>query len=108
MLKAMRVVLFASVLLLALTASAQRRRRFGEPPPPPTPQELQLSSEMEKIRDATLASDYAYTQLAHLSNNIGPRLSGSPQAEAAVQYVADELRKLGADVKIENVMVPHW
>jgi hypothetical protein len=106
--KRMRVVLFASVLLLTLTASAQRRRRFGEPPPPPTPQELQLTGEMEKVRDATLASDYAYQRLAYLSNNIGPRLSGSAQADAAVQYVADELRKLGADVKVEKVMVPHW
>jgi hypothetical protein len=63
---------------------------------------------MEKIRDAALASDFAYKQLAHLSDSIGPRLSGSPQAAAAVNYVADELRKLGADVKVEKVMVPHW
>jgi len=110
--KRMRVVLFASVLfvLLSLNASAQaaRRRAFGQPPPPPTPQELQLSNEMEKIRDTTLASDYAYQQLGHLANNIGPRLSGSDGAAAAVQYVAEEFRKLGADVKIEKVMVPHW
>jgi hypothetical protein len=63
---------------------------------------------MEKIRDSALASDFAYKQLEHLSNNIGPRLSGSPQAAAAVNYVADELRKLGADVKVEKVTVPHW
>lgn len=63
---------------------------------------------MEKIRDAALGSDFAYKQLAHLANNIGPRLSGSQQASAAVNYVADELRKLGADVRIEKVMVPHW
>jgi len=111
MYKPLRVVLFASaLLLLTLTASAQRPRRrgFGQPPAPPTPQEQQLVSEMEKIRDAALGSDFAYTQLAHLANNIGPRLSGSPQAAAAVNYVADELRKLGADVKVEKVMVPHW
>jgi Zn-dependent M28 family amino/carboxypeptidase len=110
--KSMRVVLSASVIfvLLALNAHAQaaRRRAFGQPPPPPTPQELQLSNEMEKIRDTTLSSDYAYRQLGHLANNIGPRLSGSDGAAAAVQYVAEEFRKLGADVKIEKVMVPHW
>src|SRR6185503_18103007 len=50
----------------------------------------------------------AYRQLAHLSNNIGARLSGSPQAQAAVEYTAAELRKLGLEVKIEKVMVPHW
>src|SRR4051812_13742422 len=106
--KVMRVLLFVSLLLSTSLGSAQRRARFGETTPPPTPQELQLQSEMAKLRDATLASDYAYKQLAHLANNIGPRLSGSPQAATAVDYVAAELRKLGAEVKIEKVMVPYW
>jgi Zn-dependent M28 family amino/carboxypeptidase len=108
--KGMRVVLLTSLLfVLTVNSFAQRRRRsFGEVPPPPTPQEQQLADQMSKLRDGTIASDYAYTQLSHLSNNIGPRLSGSPQANAAVQYVAEELRKLGAEVRIETVMVPHW
>jgi hypothetical protein len=63
---------------------------------------------MKQLRDAALTSSYAYTQLAHLCNNIGPRLSGSLQAQQAVQYVADEMRRLGLDVKLEKVMVPHW
>ncbi|MER3495936.1 MAG: peptidase M28 family protein, partial [Armatimonadota bacterium] len=41
-------------------------------------------------------------------NNIGPRLSGSPQAQQAVEYIAAEMRRLGLDVKLEKVMVPHW
>jgi hypothetical protein len=67
-----------------------------------------LIAELVKLREAALSSDYAYTQLAHLCNNIGPRLSGSPQAQHAVQYVASELRRLGLDVQLERVMVPHW
>jgi len=55
-----------------------------------------------------LNSDYAYRQVAHLSNNIGPRLSGSTQAAKAVEYVAAELKTLGCDVQLEKVMVPHW
>jgi hypothetical protein len=43
-----------------------------------------------------------------LSDAIGPRLSGSPQAAAAVTYVADELRKLGLRVRLEPVTVKHW
>ena len=51
------------------------------------------SAEAEDLlQEAALASDYAYRQVAHLSNNIGPRLSGSAQAEKAVEYVANELR----------------
>jgi len=68
----------------------------------------QLVTEIKKVQQAALESDYAYRQLAHLSNNIGPRLSGSPQAQTAVEYVAAELRKLGLDVQLEKVMVPHW
>lgn len=68
----------------------------------------QLLGELSRLRDAALSSDYAYVQLAHLCNNIGPRLSGSPQAQHAVQYVAAELRRLGLEVQLERVMVPHW
>ena len=65
-------------------------------------------TDMESIRDASLASDYAYRQVEHLSRNIGPRLSGSAQAAKAVEYVAAEMRKLGLDVRLQKVMVPHW
>jgi carboxypeptidase Q len=68
----------------------------------------QLLSEIRKIQHAALTDDYAYHRLAYLTNNIGPRLSGSPQAQAAVEYVAAELRKLGLEVKLQKVMVPHW
>src|SRR6185436_19142901 len=60
------------------------------------------------LQDAALKSDYAYRQVAHLANNIGPRLSGSPQAAKAVEYVAAELKNLGCEVTLEKVMVPHW
>jgi Zn-dependent M28 family amino/carboxypeptidase len=63
---------------------------------------------MGRIRDAALSDDYALNELRHLSNNIGPRLSGSPQAAQAVAYVADEMRALGASVSLEKTTVPHW
>ncbi len=68
----------------------------------------QLIDELKSIKNAALADDYAYRQVAHLTENIGPRPSGSLQAKAAVEYVADELRKLGLDVHLEEVKVPHW
>lgn len=60
------------------------------------------------MQQAALTSDYAYRQVAHLSDNIGPRLSGSAQAAKAVEYVAGELKALGCEVQFEKVMVPHW
>ncbi|MGA2249528.1 M20/M25/M40 family metallo-hydrolase [Terracidiphilus sp.] len=63
---------------------------------------------MERLRDAAMKDPYAYNELHHLTDNIGPRLSGSPQAQQAVEYVAAEMRALGAEVTLEKAMVPHW
>src|SRR5579884_214007 len=63
---------------------------------------------MEKLRDAAMQDPYALDELRHLTDNIGPRLSGSPQAQKAVEYVAAEMKALGADVHLEKTMVPHW
>ncbi len=72
------------------------------------PYSAQLLAELKQLQQAALASEYAYKQVAHLSNNIGPRLTGSSQAEHAVKYVADEMRRLGLEVRLEKVIVPHW
>ena len=64
--------------------------------------------QLRQISEAALQDDYAYRQTAHLTDNIGPRMAGSPQAAAAVEYVADEMRKLGLDVRLEKVTVPRW
>jgi len=63
---------------------------------------------LEQIQAAALQSNYGYTRLDYLCNKIGPRMSGSPQAAAAVQYVADQFRELGLEVSLEPVSVPHW
>ena len=52
----------------------------------------QLINELTQIKSAALEDEYAYRQVAHLTENIGPRPSGSVQAKAAVDYVAAELR----------------
>lgn len=57
----------------------------------------------------SLLNGQAYQWLDHLSNNIGPRLSGSYNAERAVQYTKKELEDLGLDkVWLQSVMVPKW
>ncbi|HMQ04524.1 MAG TPA: M28 family peptidase [Pyrinomonadaceae bacterium] len=63
---------------------------------------------LRDLQRAALSSDYALKQTAYLTNNIGPRLTGSPQAEQAVRYVADEMRKLGLEVRLQKLTVPHW
>jgi carboxypeptidase Q len=63
---------------------------------------------MGRLSDAALDDPYALNELRHLTDNIGPRLSGSAQAAHAVDYVAAEMRMLGAEVTLEKAKVPHW
>lgn len=63
---------------------------------------------MERLRDAALSDPYALAELRHLTDNIGPRISGSPEAQQAVEYVAAEMCALGAEVQLEKTSVPHW
>src|SRR5436309_6928927 len=65
-------------------------------------------ADLKQLRQTALTSDYAFKQVAHLANNIGPRLTGSAQAAKAVAYVADEMKTVGCEVQLEKVMVPHW
>jgi len=60
------------------------------------------------LRAAARSSSYFYEQVRFLANRIGPRLSGSPQAAAAVDYVGKQMRDLGFEVKLESVTVRHW
>jgi len=103
-------------LSLLTTAHAQQPKPPANPfgsLPQATPAQQEnfpphLIEELNSIKAAALTDDYAYHQVAHITENIGPRPSGSLQAKAAVDYVAAELRRLGLDVQLEEVKVPHW
>jgi Zn-dependent M28 family amino/carboxypeptidase len=101
-------LLAVSVIVLFLIGTDTLAQLSRPAPQSPVQYPAQLVTEIKKVQQAALDSDYAYRRLAHLSNNIGPRLSGSAQAQQAVEYVAAELRKLGLEVQLEKVMVPHW
>ena len=99
----MKSYIFLLVFIFAVVSG------FGQTASP-TPELYSAATldELAALQKAAVASDYAYRQVGYLSNNIGPRLSGSAQAEQAVQYVASEMRKLGLDVRLQKIMVPHW
>lgn len=64
---------------------------------------------LKKIYDNSLTNGMSYQWLDYLSNDIGGRLSGSLNAEKAVQYTKEEFEKLGLDkVWLQPVMVPRW
>jgi carboxypeptidase Q len=64
---------------------------------------------LRKMADEIMLRSTAYENLRFLCKQVGPRLSGSPQAQKAVEETAKMLREAGADtVYLQPCMVPHW
>ena len=64
---------------------------------------------INKIYHTSLTNGKSYEWLDYLSNQIGGRLSGSLNAEKAVEYTKAEMENLGLDkVWLQPVMVPRW
>ncbi len=69
----------------------------------------EIEQTLEKIHQTSLLEGQSYEWLRHLSNQIGGRLSGSLNAERAVEWGKAELDELGLDrVWLQPVMVPKW
>ncbi|MEQ8240774.1 MAG: M20/M25/M40 family metallo-hydrolase [Cyclobacteriaceae bacterium] len=64
---------------------------------------------IKSIYDHQLTESPIYENLRYLCKEIGNRLSGSPQAAAAVEYTKQLMESYGFDtVYLQPVMVPHW
>ena len=64
---------------------------------------------LRSIYDLALTESEAYENLRELCKKIGPRLSGSEQADSAVVWGEKILNKLDLDsVYLQEIMVPHW
>lgn len=64
---------------------------------------------IRNIHDVALTQGKAYEWLDYLTNQIGGRISGSPQAAAAVDYTFQVLDTLGlTKVWKQECEVPHW
>ncbi len=57
---------------------------------------------------SALAKTTSYETLSWLTDEIGPRPSGSANAARAVEWTAGQFRAWGIDVRTEKVVVPHW
>jgi carboxypeptidase Q len=79
------------------------------PLPPPTIKIDSYRAAAARIIGAALTSNHAYGRLAHLTDHIGNRLSGSKSLELAIDWAVAEMKRDGLDnVHTEKVMVPHW
>lgn len=76
-------------------------------------QEPRWSSEdsvmIERIHSHVLGQGECVSDLQVLCKDVGARLSGSPEADAAILWGAKTLREAGApEVRMQAVIVPHW
>ncbi|GAA4007190.1 M28 family peptidase [Hymenobacter fastidiosus] len=91
-----RSLLVSGLGFLTLTAHAQTTAKTD-------------SVNIRKIYDEALLHGQSYENLRYLTGRIGGRLSGSPQAQLAVDWGKVTMEKLGLDrVYLQEVMVPHW
>ncbi|WP_161888711.1 M28 family peptidase [Pontibacter russatus] len=64
---------------------------------------------IRKLYSEALTSTESHEHLRYLTKQIGARLSGSPQAAAAVEWSWQLMEKMDLDtVYLQEVMVPHW
>ncbi|HSI73872.1 MAG TPA: M20/M25/M40 family metallo-hydrolase [Fimbriimonas sp.] len=69
----------------------------------------QIQSQLDTLLATGLRDLGAYSMLADLTTNIGPRLSGSPNAERAVVWAERTMKAVGLqNVRRIPCLVPHW
>ena len=89
----MRKIFLLTLMVSFLLADAQKRDSMA----------------VKRIVDEVMTNGKAYENLRFLCKKIGARLSGSPQAQKAVEATAKMLKEAGADtVYLQPCMVPHW
>jgi hypothetical protein len=102
------------LLLLAACAAQNPPDPRAEPrTPAPTPSAEEAAAPApdaaDKLRDAALKSSRAFDHVQSLTDEVGPRLAGSPGDKAAVAWAVATMKALGLkNVRAEKVMVPHW
>lgn len=67
------------------------------------------STNIKSLFNSALTEGQSYEWLRDLTSNIGGRLSGSPEAQKAVEWGEALMREVGLDsVWLQPIMVPHW
>ncbi|MCP3102498.1 M20/M25/M40 family metallo-hydrolase [Myxococcus sp. K15C18031901] len=98
-------LVFSSSLALKLLSGAAPASAKSAPAAKPAVVPLSVS---EKLVGPALTEGHAYARLAELTDGIGPRLSGSEGAAAAVQWALRSFQADGVKAWTESVKVPHW
>jgi carboxypeptidase Q len=70
---------------------------------------VEKSSVATELRDKATKSTRAFDIVRSLTDEVGPRMSGTPGDAKAVEWGLAKMKELGLqNVRTERVMVPHW
>ena len=93
----LRLLLIAAAVAVPAHATAQ------------TTDISEYADEADRIIAAALDDSAAYARLGELVDGFGPRFSGTPNLERAIDWILDEMKSDGLEnVRGEHVMVPRW
>src|SRR5688572_13812756 len=92
----------AALLLFALLAPAAPLARQTQTQPTPTPAPTPTPDAVERIKEEATKRSEVMRTLGHLTDRIGPRLTGSPGMKRANEWTRDKLAEWGlANAKLE-------
>jgi carboxypeptidase Q len=92
------IQVLVALLMLCAPGNAQRKRL-----------DIEYRDVASQLIGAALVDEGGWRKLSHLTTQIGPRLSGSPQLERALQWMFEGMRTEGLEnVRLQPLKVPHW
>jgi hypothetical protein len=99
-------LLTVAFVALALSASATAQT---QPAPEVAPISAEQQRNVERLRQAALASDDAWNIVESLVTDVGPRLAGSEAEARARDWAVAMLRARGfSNVRVEPFTFPYW
>lgn len=101
--------LFTLIFCLAILYSCQEKQEKIITDNQLSTEEKADSTQIKTLFNSVLTEGKSYEWLRDLTQNIGGRLSGSPEAQQAVEWGEQLMKEVGLDsVWLQPVMVPHW
>ncbi|HEV2289430.1 MAG TPA: M20/M25/M40 family metallo-hydrolase [Candidatus Acidoferrales bacterium] len=98
---ALFVFVFAAIFAVAIGFAALTNSAYSAAPPDPDGGTLPALS---AIAGEAMMNIHAYSELEDLSDDVGARVTGSPQCNAAIQWGLDTMKKIG----LQNVHAEPW
>jgi len=98
------VIVLTTIVELVGTGAVQ-----AQPPQRPGSIAATYADAANRLIEAALSDSFAYERLTEMVDRFGPRFSGSPALEKAIDWILTEMKEDGLEeVRGEPVLVPRW